>query len=317
MALDMAHMTPEVSRMAMHQLTEGRSLAYKITSFSSETQLVEARAFDFATFLDEDSFAGYDPLAFRGVEAALGGLRYHCILSKNISPDFLNHFSNWSGRYLITEDSSERADEMRQFSQLRFKELTPSGLAVYENLSAKPYAWFEGRTDRSLPTRLKANSVSIDTTGCDGLLTISLFNVPGWSVRFDQGTFQSIESSNADRQIQVNVPHGVQSVTLRYRPALLIESSCLAAGLLAVLLPLWIWFERFFSGADTKPVRTTVLKNAHTPARVQQQVLARRLKLICFMIVCVWVLLSGIYVTKLIRHQDRNPSPHRVTLLPA
>ncbi len=92
--------------------------------------------FNYATLYNKFHFSGYDPLLSDINNKLSFGLNHISSYNGTVNSRLLNYLSNWSVRYLITEDS-QRHDSLSQFKQLELI-YRDSNIRLYENHQAFP-----------------------------------------------------------------------------------------------------------------------------------------------------------------------------------
>ncbi len=303
------HLTPAVKMNPEPRLLDGRSVAYPVKWFDTEEAMIEARTFNFPSLFGDYGFAGYDPLVTNKVNDAVLGLNHHAAFNAFLAPRYLDRLSRWSVRYFLTIDEPKRKEELRA-AGFHYLITTKTGLVIFENPMARPFAWFDG-AEQSVPVHFDVNSAKMETGGQAGHLTISLIRLPGWQYAFDGGSPRDLVSENADGQMQVEVPPNVQTVTVSYFPPLLRESLIATVLFLLLLVPFWIWFERAghrrISPAFEERIITRLQQflakrlPSHPKIRTPEQtaILVRRLKRWTIVAFCVWLGLIGIYLVRL------------------
>jgi hypothetical protein len=306
------HITPQVTATPQPHLTDGRSVCYGLKEFPSQETLADARGFNFQSLTGEYGYAGYDPLVPTKVNDAVLGLNHHAIFNAFLAPVYLARLNQWSVRYIVTLNEPRQKTELTT-AGMHLITTTSTGLAIFENPEARPFAWFEEEPSRPASIQLRVNSATVQTDGHSGLLTISLIRIDGWSYRLDNAPYQAVARENRHGQIQIEVPPGVQTVEVRYLTPFIKTSALITLAGLPIVLLIWLWFERGSGnngpssferkiGARLSPVLSRFIQpTAQTRTPEQTVLLLSRLKRWTLIVLAFWLLLTAIYIVRIER----------------
>ena len=165
-------------------IKSGRVLSYGL--IPEEPRNARLATFAFPTLFQLYGLAGYDPLrSFESYQVGLG-LSHSSVYAKPLDQDTLDHMTNWSVRYLITENNESAQQDLVRWPQLAevFKNAQN---VILENKVAKPYAFFEDAPQRALPVTFAANRITIATGNKTGPLRVTVVPMAGYRILTDNG----------------------------------------------------------------------------------------------------------------------------------
>lgn len=187
-------------------------------------------------------FAGYDPLVSSvNLQNSLG-LRYLAIYQQPPDAELFDLLSAKSVRYMVTENSEENFRKFREFSSLKFL-YKNDFILIFENSDALPIVSFQQNPLQEVPFHFGTNEITVYPQG-SGLLNISLAPIEGYRVYFDgKLSPQSVQAVPMNRgqyrtfePVQISVPQGVQTVSLKYEDPWFTAGLILSALSLAAVL---------------------------------------------------------------------------------
>lgn len=293
------HITHAIVQNQMEPLLDGRWQPYGILYADTYEQVIDANDFLLPTLHGEYAFAGYEPMLSRKTRDTVFKLNYTGIFNHGtITPEIRSRFNQWSVRYITTNDTPEHREELKSLGGMNFLRSAPSGLLVYENTQAKPFAWISNGQDIPVPIHFGVNDATIDTNGLSGSLSISLMRLSGWSYSFDGKEYLPLVTENKAGQMQIDVPPHVKTVTVRYFTPGLLWSIVISVLGLIVSIPLWIFCGNKMRGVWLKEKFNRLLAFGHEkePVPIESSALYQS-NLLIYTTTIFWALLIVLFIT--------------------
>jgi hypothetical protein len=171
--------------------------------------------YDFATLFEYSHFGGYDPLVSKLNSDISFGIRHVNSYDKLLDEAALNDLSQWGIQYILTEDQPLNRKILDRLSNLKLREAGSNELLVYENLTSKPLASYDGASEKPVKVQYNINELLLFPTNLEPrYMTIRCPSLPQFKCWVDEKP--TFIHTTENKMMLVLIPANAHLVKIKY-----------------------------------------------------------------------------------------------------